>query len=718
MRLNMVVRNPKNIQEPAKYPFGRRDFMKLVGSGIVIFFATEESPKSKIHAAQFPGMGRGQADLNDFLKIAEDGSVTVFTGKVELGQANTTALAQMAADELGVSLESVTMIMGDTELCPYDMGTFGSMSIRVLGPQLRAAAAEAREILLTLASEHLKKQKSELKIENGVVFAGSEKVTYGQLAKGQKITRKLDQSAATKPVSEFTIMGKSITRLDGVAKVTGKAKYTGDIRFADMLYAKVLLPPAHGATMQSIDMSEAEKIPGVSVVNEKDIVAVLHSDPETAAKAMSAVKAQWDIPESDLDENTIFDHLVKTAPQPRSSEPKGDLAEGEKISDTLFEHTYLNGYGAHASIETHTACARMEGDKMTVYISTQAPFMNQSELARTLGIPAEKLRVIAPYVGGGFGGKVNMPQGLAAARLARITGKPVQVAYDREEEFFQTAFRPAAVIKIRSGIDKSGKMTLWDYNVHCAGDRGAEQYYDVPHNVIRTYGNDSMGGMFGGQSRHPFATGTWRAPGANMNIFAKESQIDIMAAKCGMDPLEFRLKNTSDPRMRRVLQEVARRINYKPAAAPSGRGYGFACGIDAGTYVAEIAEIELRDGAIRVKKIVAAQDMGICVNPKGSLMQMEGCIMMALGYTLAEDISFKGGRILTSNFHNYTVPRFSWLPEIDAFVVKNNDLAPQGGGEPAIVPVGAAVANALFDLEGIRVFQMPLTPERIKAARG
>lgn len=712
----MGTDNSELMQKSNVNPLARRDFMKMVGGGIVVFFAADAA----ISTAQFPKFGGGPADLNDFLKIAEDGTVTVYSGKVELGQGNTTALAQMAADELGVALDSVTMIMGDTELCPYDMGTFGSMSIRVFGPQLRNAAAEAREILLVLASEQLNKPKSQLKIENGVIYDTkdrSARVSFGQLAKGQKITRKLDGKAVTKPVSEYTIMGKPTTRLDGVAKVTGKAKYTGDERFPGMLYAKVLRPPAHGATLKSVDTSAAEKMPGVTVVNEDGIVAVLHADPETAAKAMKSVKSEYDVLESTLDENTIFDHLVETAPQPQSREPKGDLVEGEKISAEIFEETYLNGYGAHAYIETKTAVAKMDGDKLTMWISTQAPFMNRSEIARNTGIPEDNVRVMPPLVGGGFGGKVTIPQALEAARLAKITAKPVQVSYDREEDFFQTAFRPAAVVKIKSGIDGAGKITLWDYKVYCAGDRGAEQYYDVPHNLIRTYGS-SMGGMFGAPSQHPFPTGTWRAPGANINIFAKESQIDIMAAKCKMDPLEFRLKNTSDPRMRRVLEEAAKRFGYNPAVPPSGRGIGFGCGIDAGTYIAEIAEIELKNGSIRVKKIVAAQEMGICINPKGALMQVEGCIMMALGYTLTEDLSFKGGKILTSNYHNYTVPRFSWLPEIDAFIVKNDELAPQGGGEPAIVPVGAAVANALFDLNGARVFRMPLTPERISAAKG
>lgn len=710
----------KGLQQPATNPFGRRDFMKIVGGGIVIFFSSAPGKGPQAHAAQFPGMGGAPTDLNDFLKIAEDGNVTVFSGKVELGQANTTALAQMAADELGVPFESVTMIMGDTALCPYDMGTFGSMSIRVFGPQLRAAAAEAREILLELASERLNKPTSQLRLENGSVWApgnAASRVSYGQLVRGQKITRKLDRKAATRSVAEFTLMGRSIPRLDGVEKVMGRAKYAADLRFPDLVYARVLRPPAHGSTLKSLDTSAAERIPGVSVVNQDGIVAVLHADPETATRALAGIRPEYDTPESGLDENTIFDHIVKTAPSPRSIGARGDLDEGAKISDTVFEKTYLNGYGAHASIETHTAVAKMEGDTMTVWASTQTPFMNQSEIARTLGIPSDKVRVILPQVGGAFGGKNTAPQAVEAARLARITGKAVQVAYDREEEFFQTAYRPAAVVQIRSGIDGEGKMTLWDYKVYYAGDRGSDQLYDVPHNLIRTYGSYMGSMMGGGPSAHPILTGTWRAPGANINIFAKESQIDIMAAHCGMDPLEFRLKNTSDARLRRALEAAADRIGYKPAPAPSGRGYGFGCGIDAGTYVAQIAEIEMRDGAIRVRKIVAAQDMGISINPMGSLMQMEGCIMMGLGYTLSEDIRFTGGRIHTTNFHDYRIPRFSMMPEIDAFLVRNDALEPQGGGEPAVVAVGAAVANALFDLEGVRVFQMPLTPERIRAAR-
>jgi isoquinoline 1-oxidoreductase len=701
---------------------GRRDFMKLVGGGIVIFFSADlpvsasQGPSPK--GPGFPGMGGpmgAAADLNAYLRIGEDGKVTVFSGKVELGQSNTTALAQMAGEELGLPLESIRMVMGDTDLCPWDMGTFGSMSVRVYGSALRSAAAEARAILLELASEQLKTPAAQLTVRNGVISAGADKnrqVTFAQLARGQKITRKLDQKAAIKPPSEFALIGKSPVRIDAVAKVTGKAEFAGDLRLPGLLYAKILRPPSHGAVLKSADTSRAEKMPGVQVVKEGDMIAVLHGDPEVAEKARSAIMSEFDVPPASVDNENIFDHIVEVAPKPQQRERKGDLAAGEKAAVTLFEEKYLNGYGAHAAIETHTACARYENGKMTVWISTQTPFPAQQEIARALKLDAKDVRIITPYVGGGFGGKSTNLQAVEAARLAKIAGKPVQVSYDRAEEFFYDSFRPAAVVRIKSGLDRAGKICLWDYHVYYAGTRSAEQFYDVPNNLQSSYGS----WMMDTSKAHPFATGAWRAPGANLNVFARESQIDIMAASAKVDPLEFRLRNTSDARIRRVLETAAERFGYQRAVAPSGRGIGIACGIDAGSYVAEIAEIGMNMGNVKVKRIVAVQDMGVVINPEGAKMQVEGCIMMGLGYTLSEDIRFQGGRILTDNFSNYQVPRFTWLPEIEAILVKNDELEAQGGGEPGIVPVGGAIANAIFDLAGVRLFQMPMTPERINQA--
>jgi nicotinate dehydrogenase subunit B len=690
----------------------RRDFIKLVGGGIIVLFSCD--------APVFPGQGRGPSypsDLNAYLRIAEDGKVTVYSGKIEMGQGVIISLAQEAADELGVALASIEMVMGDTDLCPFDSGTYGSMSTRFFGPAVRAAAAEAKAILLDLASEQLKTPKERLGVENGSVFVTADRktrVTFGQLAKGQKITRKLDGKAVTKSVAEFTIMGKPVKRTDAVAKVTGKAQYAGDIREPGMLYAKILRPPAHGATLKSADTTAAAKIPGITVVNQDNLIAVLHPDPEEAEKALLSIKAEFDIPKPTVDNATIFDLILNAAPRAQESDSRGDLVAGEKAAAALFDEKFCTAYGAHAPMETHTALARIEGGKATVWISTQSPFPNRQQIAQAIGFTLENVRVITPFVGGGFGGKNPAQQAVEAAKLAKITGKPVQVAWSRAEEFFYDTFRPAGVVKIKSGIDGKGKICLWDYSVYAAGARSSEQFYDVPNNIIRVFGQ----GMGGGTTAHPFATGAWRAPGAPVNVFARESQIDIMAAKAKVDPLEFRLNNTSDPRMRRVLQAAAERFGWKHAVSPSGRGLGIACGIDAETYVAEIAEITVdkTTGKVKVKRIVCAQDMGIVINPEGATMQMEGCIMMGLGYTLSEDISFQGGRILTTNLDTYELPRFSWMPQIDTVLVKNDELPPKGGGEPAIVPVGAAVANAIYDATGARLFQFPMTPERVKAA--
>jgi isoquinoline 1-oxidoreductase len=550
-----------------------------------------------------------------------------------------------------------------------------------------------------------------------MVFLTSDRktrVTFGQLAKGQKIVRTLDGKAVTKSVPEFRVMGRPEKRRDARAKVTGRAQFAGDIRPPGMLFAKVLRLPAHGAALKSVDTSAAARLPGVVVVNEGGMVAVLHSDPEAAEKALALVRADFEVPKPAFDDKTVFAHLLSVAGEGEEREKKGDLAEGEKRSVSLFEAKYLNGYGAHAPIETHTALARLEGGTMTVWSSTQTPFPSQQAIAQAIGFATENVRVITPFVGGGFGGKSAGLQAIEAAKLAKLTGKPVQVCWSRAEEFFLDSFRPAAVVRIRSGLDGAGRICLWDYQVYAAGSRSSEQFYDVPNNLIRTYGR------WGSETpkMHLFATGPWRAPGANLNVFARESQIDAMAAKARVDPLEFRLNNTSDKRMRRVLEAAAGRFGWKKAAAPSRRGLGVACGIDAGTYVALMAEVRVdaATGSVKVGRIVCAQDMGVVINPDGAKMQMEGCVMMGLGYTLSEEVRFDGGRILTRNFDTYELPRFSGMPEIETVLVKNDELTPQGGGEPAIVPVGAVVANAIFDATGARLFQMPMTAERVKEA--
>jgi isoquinoline 1-oxidoreductase len=699
------------------FPQSRREFLKRLGGGIFIFVTLGELATAQEGGRQRGG-GRGlPSDFNAFLQIGEDGRVTCFTGKIEMGQGPITSLPQMLAEELETPLASVDIVMGDTERCPWDQGTHGSMTTRAFGPALQAAAAEAKAVLLELAADALKVPQAQLVARNGAIFdrqKTDQSRTYGQLTKGRKIERHLKAKPALKEASKFTVVGKPVLRRDARDKVTGKAQFAGDFRAPDMLYAKVLRPPAHGAKLKSVDTAPAKALAGVQVIQDGDLVAVLHALPDVAEAALEKIKAEFEVPEPSVDDKTIFDHLLKADPQGRVVDEGGDLAEGKKLSGKTFEHTYLNSYVAHAAMETHSALANVAADQATVWASTQGPFGAQREIADAIGLPAQKVRVITPFVGGGFGGKSRSTQAVEAARLSKAVGKPVQVVWSRAEEFFYDTFRPAAVVKISSGIDRSGKMVFWDYDVLYAGERGAKQFYAVPNH--RT--NARPAGRQGSGEAHPFATGPWRAPANNTNTFARESQIDIMAAAAGMDPVEFRLKNLSDPKMIRVLKTAAERFGWTPAKAPGKRGYGVACGMDAGTYVATMieAEVDARKGAVRVKRVVCAQDMGLVINPEGAKIQVEGATTMGLGYALTEEVHFQGGKVLDTNFDTYELPRFSWVPKIDTVLIDAKDSPPQGGGEPAIIVMGAVVANAIYDATGARLFQLPMTPERLQAA--
>jgi nicotinate dehydrogenase subunit B len=696
--------------EPAS--IDRRDFLRLTGMGLFMLFTVGDST---LFPEELLGQQRLPTDFNAFLKIGEDGRVTCYTGKIEMGQGVHASLPQMIAEELDVSLDALDIVMGDTDLCPWDQGTWGSLSTRQFGPALRKAGAEARSVLVEMAAEQLKTPASNLTVENGVVVSKSDKdkrVTYAELTKGKRIERRATGDVAVKSPSEFKIIGKSMKRRDSLDKVTGKARFTADLQLPGMLHARILRPPAHGAKLVNVDVSEARKVEGVQVVQDGDLVAVLHRYPDVAEMALSKVKATFDPSPHETNDQNIFEHLLKSGGEPRVLGSKGDVDEGERGSATIFEQTYYDGYKAHAPMEPHAAIVRIEGGKATVWASTQTPFGTKEQVAQVLGLPSEDVRVITPYLGGGFGGKGQNPQAQEAARLAKLTGKPIQVAWTRAEEFFYDSFRPAAVVKIRSGLTKGADLGFWDYQVYFAGGRGAEHFYAIPHSRTSLYSGTR------GVNAHPFATGAWRAPANNTNTFARESQVDIMAAKAGVDPFEFRMKHLATEKMRGVLKAAAEKFGWMPAKGPSGRGFGIACGTDAGTDVATIVEVAVKKetGEVRVKRVVCAQDMGLVVNPRGAKLQMDGCIIMGLGYALKEDLRFSDGKIHDVNFDTYEIPRFSWMPEIETVILDKQHEPPQGGGEPAIITMGGAIANAVFDAVGARVFQMPITPDRVKEA--
>jgi len=680
--------------------------MAAAGGALFVFFHASLARAQE--PARLPGRQSGPVDLNAYLKIGADGRVTCLAGKVELGQGCMTELAMALAEELDVPFDRVDVVLGDTDLCPYDMGTFGSMTTPLLIPVVRRAGAEAKAVLLQLASERLRTPVEQLQVKAGAIG----ELTYGQLVEGKRIERHL----ANVPVKAagYRVIGTSPRRKDGMEKVTGAARYAGDMQLPGMLHAAILRAPAVGAKLKSADTSAAQQVKGVQVVKDGGMIAVLHEHRDIAVEALGRIQAEFESAPAGPDDRGIFDHIVKFAPPPRAVAQSGDVAEGERLSSAMVEHTYLNSYVAHSPMETHSATAQFEDGKVTVWASSQAPFQVKNAVAAGLGISADRVRVISRYVGGGFGGKTEADQGVEAARLARITGKPVQVVYSRAEEFATDRFRPAAVMKIRTGL-AGNQIVLWDGQVIGAGEREAVPFYDIPHKRVT-----SAGGWQGGNppGMNPFRVGAWRGPSANSNTFARESHMDVLAARLGVDPLEFRLNHLSHARMRRVLETAAKQFGWQAGHGSTGRGVGMACGMYSNACNATFVQLTVNrgTGAVQVNRVVMALDLGLVINPDGMRQQAEGCVMMGLGSALSEEIRFHNGEVLSRNFDSYRIPRFSWVPKMEILLVDNPDTPALGGGEPPIIAMAPAIANAIYDAMGVRLLQLPMTPERVKAA--
>jgi len=689
----------------------RRDFMKWFGGGLVIAFSVGEM---KLLSAGSQGL-EDEKGVNAYLRIGEDGHVTLFTGKIEMGQGPITSLPMMLADELDVDLDSIDILQGDTDLCPWDEGTYGSLSTRVFGQTLRAAGAEARAILLKMASKELSVPAEELNISQGVVSAASDpsrSITYAELTKGKKILETVRGKPSMKKASEFRIMGNSRLHSDGLVKVTGDAMYSGDIKLEGLMRARILRPPSLGAKLVSVDTSGAESMEGIEIIRDGDFIAVLHESQDMADIAIAKVKAEYEEEEPEIDQETLYAYLTKTGTNSREVGAGGDIESGENRSEKLIESEYHDPYLAHAPIETHTATAVFEGEKLKIWASCQTPYPTRRDVAEELGIPEKNVRLMEIFTGGGFGGKIYNPQVLEAARLAKLSKKPVQLVYTRREEFMYDRLRPSAVVKIRSGLD-GGRISFWDYGIYFGGTRGAAHFYDIPDHRTIQFRPER------GSSGHLFYTGAWRAPSNNTNTFARESQMEILAAAAGEDALDFRLKHLEgNQKMANVLKKGAEKFGWKSSPCPSGRGYGLACGVDAGTFVAVFVEVEVDEtsGHVQVKRAVCSQDMGMVVNPQGAIIQAEGCMVMGLGYALGEEIEFEGRKMLTRNFDTYGIAKFSWTPELDVVLVDAQDEPPQGGGEPAIICMGGAIANAVFDATGARLYRLPMTKERVLTA--
>ena len=504
------------------FNFNRRQFLKAFSGGIALIVPMSNLVASTLHQQQGEsGRGRGNErvpdDIGAWIHIDENGTVSVFTGKVELGQNIRTSLTQAVAEELHVPLTTVRMVMADTDLTPFDMGTFGSLTTPMMAPQLRKAAAAARETLISLAAEQWKVAPSAVRIVNArfVNHDASKSLTLAEVAKGQKLVKTIPPNVSVTPANEWTIEGTSVAKVNGRDFVTGSHQYTTDIKREGMLYGRIVRPTALESTLVSSDTKAAEAMPGVIVVRDGDFIGIAAPDRQTAIRAEKAVAVHWKAPGQPGDDE-LFDYLKKNASTERGrSRPVGSISDGMTAADKKLAQTYTVAYIAHAPLEPRAAVAEWNGDKLTVWTGTQRPFGVRSELAEAFHIPEEKIRVIVPDTGSGYGGKHTGECAIEAARLARGSGKPVKLVWTREEEFNWAYFRPAGVIEVSSGVKNDGSVTAWEFHNYNSGASAMQVKYDFPNQDIQFH-----------NSKSPLRQGSYRGLAATANHFAREVHMD------------------------------------------------------------------------------------------------------------------------------------------------------------------------------------------------
>jgi nicotinate dehydrogenase subunit B len=710
------------LRKPPRYRFevDRRDFLKTVGGGIVVCLVAGVAKAQR--PARRGGGGRGgrgrsmPQELQAWLHINESGEVTACTGKVEIGQNIRTSLTQAVAEELRLSPTRIRLIMADTDLVPYDFGTAGSMTTRMMSPQLRKAAATLRELLLDLAAKELAADRGSLTVVDGNVLHPTTKrsLTFGELAKNAQLTKTISADVALTPVADWKIAGTSVAKVDGAAIVTGRHEYASDVRRPGMLFGKVLRPESLHAKLVSVDLEKAKALPGVTAVHDGDFVGVAAPTLHGAEQALAAVTAKWNT-ETTVSDAQLFEDLKKSEDSEngggggfggRSNYSRGKIAEGMKAADHKVQATYTISYIAHVPLEPRAAVAEWTGGKLTVWTGTQMPFRVRNQLAQAFGLADEKVRVIVPDMGSGYGGKHTGESAVEAARLAKAAGKPVKLNWTRQEEFTWGYFRPAGLIEVSAGIRKDGTITAWEFHNYNSGASAIRPLYEIPHQRVAFHPSDS-----------PLHQGSYRALAATANHFARECHIDDLARAVGIDPLALRLKNLKDERLRAVLEAAAKKFGWGSQNKPSPEhGFGLACGSEKGSYVATCAEVSIdsRTGKVHVVRAVTAFECGAIINPDHLTNQCEGAVMMGLGGALFEAIRFEEDKIRNPKLSLYRVPRFNDLPVLETVLVDRKDLPPVGAGETPIVAIGPAVGNAIFQATGKRLTSMPMVPRGLK----
>ncbi len=695
------------LEGPAyRFELERRGFLQLAGSGLLVLLVPSEA------LAQESGRGGARAvpqDVGAWLHVAEDGAVSVYTGKAEVGQDIRTSLTQVVAEELKAPIPSIHLVMADTDLTPFDIGTFGSRTTPIMAAQLRKVAAAAREALVDMAAAEWQVDRKALSVADGQLVHASRKAGFGALTKGRKLVKAIAGESPTAPAADWKIAGKPLPKVNGRDLVTGGHRYTSDVKREGMLHGKVLRPPAIGASLSSLDAQAAAALPGVAVVRDGEFVGVAARSALEAERAKDALRAEWKTSEQPKAVE-LFDLLKRSPGRADESEGRqagrhaaGSVAEGLASAHRKLEQSYTVAYIAHAPLEPRAAVAEWQDGKLTVWTGTQRPFGVKGELAQAFHLPEEKVRVIVPDTGAGYGGKHSGECAIEAARLAKAAGKPVKLVWTREEEFAWAYFRPAGVIEVKSGAAADGKLVAWEFHNYNSGASGIRTLYDVSNQTIEFHA-----------ARSPLRQGSYRGLAATANHFAREVHMDELAAALPLDPLEFRRRNLKDARFRAVLDSAAERFSWG-GARPEGHGHGIAAGFEKGSYVATAAEVAVDKGSgrVRVLRLVAAFECGAILNPEHLRGQVEGSLIQGLGGALFEAVQFDDGRVLSDRFSRYRVPRFSDVPKTEVVLLDRKDLPSAGAGETPIVCVAPAIANAIFAACGVRLRSLPLVPKGV-----
>lgn len=710
--------------------------MKGAGAaaGLTIFWKTGVAARQEGNATPEPAPADPPSpptELDAYLRVNEDGTVTLFTGKVEFGQGIATGFAQLIAEELSLPFESVDVILGQTDVAPYDLGTFGSLSTRVTGPRIRQAGANMRVWLTELASEELGIEPESLSLENGSVVATDDadaSISFADLASGKTSSREIDPDVELKDPSTYTVIGESIPRPDVAQKVNGRLMYGIDASVDGMVWGKIVRPTGFGFTLEDIDFSEAETMPGVvGTYRDGDFAGLAAETLEQAEAALQKVKATWNDPQSPVDSENIFDYLLETADEGQDLGDDTDSDENVDLTTSMsdpIEFSFRAPYVNHCPIEPRTSLVQMSDDRVDVWSSTQDPFRVRSAVADITGRDLESVVVTPMAPGGAFGAKVQPMADSEAAKLAMAFNRPVKILWSREEEIAHGQYRPAMLVNIAAELDANDMISGWQYDLYSASyhpvgsdiKNGAAA--DWSANALEIYGIPTARTMWY-QSQSPLLPYNWRVNGAATNTWAREVTMDILAEQAGLDPVTFRRNHLADnPRMLAVMDAVVEKAGWTPGVGQTGQGIGIALGYDATTFVAQIAHIEVDEstGEIKVRHMDVAIDCGLVVNPEAATHQIEGSVVLGTSSTLREKIEFRNGQVSNASFAEYAPITMRESPSVDV-VFSEDKSHPMGGiGEPGVAPVTGAIANAVYDLLGIRLYDTPFTPERVLAA--